>query len=284
MYDVAHAANTNSDVKGEAFFPFTRHKSWFDGHSFASGLFRYSNGKSQESSSEAVNCYYGAYLWSLIRWKDADGGQERINFSKLLLAMEIRGAKTYWHMLPPGDADGVDSIHSKTIYSDSISKSLMIGNLGMTDATVSTWFGNKILYVHMINFMPVTAITKELFTLGYVKKEFNKTLKPIYDTVEKAWRGYVISDKAIFEPNQAWQDATQLKSNELDAALSLSQLYYWIASIENFNISTTINFNQTTNVDSSGGEASCVNHKACSGLQGLCCPTASGSNLDCCNQ
>jgi endo-1,3(4)-beta-glucanase len=32
---------------------------FFDGHSWASGLFVQNNGKSQESSSEAINAYYG---------------------------------------------------------------------------------------------------------------------------------------------------------------------------------------------------------------------------------
>lgn len=36
------------------FFPFMRHKDLFDGHSWASGLFQYSNSKSQESSSEVL--------------------------------------------------------------------------------------------------------------------------------------------------------------------------------------------------------------------------------------
>ncbi|CAM9873455.1 unnamed protein product, partial [Chrysoparadoxa australica] len=42
-----------------------RHKDFFSGHSWASGLFSQANGKSQESSSEAVNAYYGAYLFGV---------------------------------------------------------------------------------------------------------------------------------------------------------------------------------------------------------------------------
>lgn len=63
LFDVAHGENHDSNDSNSIFFPLARHKSWFDGHSFASGLFPFGDGKSQESSSEAVNCYYGAYLW-----------------------------------------------------------------------------------------------------------------------------------------------------------------------------------------------------------------------------
>jgi|AntRauTorckE5430_2_1112549.scaffolds.fasta_scaffold00306_4 endo-1,3(4)-beta-glucanase len=289
LYDVAHGGNSNSDDRGEAFFPFTRHKSWFDGHSFASGLFPFADGKSQESTSEAVNCYYGAYLWSSIRW-NISGGQDRINFAKLLLAMEIRGAKTYWHMLPKVDIDGMDSIHSVPLYNDEFEEGLMVGNLGMMDVTATTWFGTKELYVHMINFMPVTAITKELFGIDYVSKEFYEIISPIYDQVPMPWRGYTVADKAFVDPNGAWNDATKLRSFELDSALSKSQVYYWISSMKNFNISAKSNMTQSNNSsDGSGNQtatyAFCENHKDCiaDGLTGLCCPTSDGISLGCCN-
>ena len=35
----------------------------------------------------------------------------------------------------------------------------MVGNVGMLDAICSTWFGTQNLYVHMINFLPVTSKT-----------------------------------------------------------------------------------------------------------------------------
>ena len=56
LFDVAYSSNSESGTSDDGnFFPFTRHLNWFDGHSFASGLFPYGNGKSQESSSEAIN-------------------------------------------------------------------------------------------------------------------------------------------------------------------------------------------------------------------------------------
>ena len=50
MYDVTYDSNPDSKGFENRFFPLSRHKSWFDGHSFASGLFPFANGKSQESS------------------------------------------------------------------------------------------------------------------------------------------------------------------------------------------------------------------------------------------
>ena len=72
--------------------------------------------------------------------------------------MEIRSVKTYWHMWN----QETDQLNTD-VYSPLFSDNLMVGNVGMMDVTVATWFGTKNLYVHMINFLPVTAITKELF-------------------------------------------------------------------------------------------------------------------------
>jgi len=237
---------------GSYFLPFARHKSWYDGHSFASGLFPFADGKSMESSGEAVNCYYGAYLWSSVRrggggkGDDSDnndddddeeeGGERRalFNFARLLLATEIRGIKTYWHMIAPDEE--TDSYHPSEIYPPLFSENLMVGNVGMTDVTASTWFGTQNLYVHMINFMPVTAITRELFGKGYVREEYSRIIEPLlYDGVEMAWRGYVVCDRAMVEPTRAWGDALgRLRSCELDSAISLSQVLYFIAATDGF--------------------------------------------------
>jgi len=127
-YDIAHGANFDSSASSSIFLPGARHKIWFDGHSFASGLFPFGNGKSQESSSEAVNAYYGAYLWSLVRNGAADDpaldDSEQTDFARLLLAMELRGAKTYWHMMPPG-AKAKNQTDALTVYSPEFSKNYM---------------------------------------------------------------------------------------------------------------------------------------------------------------
>lgn len=140
MNDVAYFSNSDSQTVGSEFFPLARHKSWFDGHSFASGLFPFGNGKSQESTSEAINCYYGAYLWSLVRHGAANEPEadesETTNFLRLLLATEIRGAKTYWHMLPPDNNSNQTKSISVLFNPVFLKEGGMNGNLGMLDGNV----------------------------------------------------------------------------------------------------------------------------------------------------
>jgi len=287
FFDVSYNPEHQTDMQ---FFPTVRHKSWFDGHSFASGLFPFADGKSQESSSEAVNCYYGAYLWSLMR-KGPDS-ERQTNFAKLLLAMEIRGAKTYWHMEPSYNSTNKVDIESEQIYDSKFESSYMVGNLGMMDVTIATWFGKESLYVHMINVMPITAITRELFDKSYVKKEYEAVIRPIEDNVEMAWRGYTICDRAMFEPTEAWNQAIKLKSYLLDSGISLSQIYFWISTTTGFTQSAaTIPDDHTSK--SGGGHTMpqnnlgqlCTENEACNAanLTGLCCPTQAGTHLGCCD-
>jgi endo-1,3(4)-beta-glucanase len=295
-HDVAH----NTKVNDGSFFPLSRHMSWFDGHSFASGLFPFGNGKSQESSSEAVNCYYGAYLWSLVRNGAHDDPSSDVSsltdFTRLLLAMEVRGAKTYWHMVPSGSNT---SNTRPAVYSNpKFTSNYMVGNLGMLDAICSTWFGTESIYVHMINLLPVTSITRELFEKEYVSSEYANVMSN-YQSIEMAWRGYVISDHAIIAPNKAWKEAEGLKSSQLDSGLSKSQvLYFILTSPSGFDLSqisgsgsddkaasTSTKDNDTSNKGSDTSDsAACSEHAACASLQGLCCPSSGGIFLDCCNQ
>jgi endo-1,3(4)-beta-glucanase len=269
--------------------------SWFDGHSFASGLFPFGNGKSQESSSEAVNAYFGAYLWSMVRESQDDTDSELSDFARLLLAMEIRGAQSYWHMEPPpAPTNSSTSTVPYLSYNSNFTKNYMVGNLGMLDAVCSTWFGTASLYVHMINFLPVTAITSELFDKPYVRKEFENVIGPLLPDVEMAWRGYVICDHAIIDPVAAWTEAQTLVSYELDAAISKSQVLYWISTRPGFalNASSVDKVEPTSPSKTHGGSssdssssASCESHPGCSGqgLSGLCCPTSDGVMLTCCS-
>jgi endo-1,3(4)-beta-glucanase len=286
MYDVtAGGSGSSEEAHSKISFPLARHKAWFDGHSFASGLFPFASGKSMESSTESINCYYGAYLWSMVRGT-TKLHLDHFNFARLLLATEIRGVQTYWHM----HSNSTSSTKKwQTLYNPVLTKNLMIGNLGMMDATVSTWFGTSPIYVHMINFLPVTAITRELFTVDYVKEEFNQVIKQYYDSVEMAWKGYVICDLALLDPNKAFQDAPKLRSYELDQAISQSQVLYFASTMADFDDS---NVTSTEDASSSGGStadgdsAYCADNPGCSalGLTGLCCPpTSGGANLGCCS-
>lgn len=156
----------------------------------------------------------------------------------------------------------------------------------MLDAICSTWFGTSQLYVHMINFLPVTSVTGDLFDKEYVRLEFHEVLSKV--EAEMAWKGYVVADKAIFDPNGAWKEAMLLDGRVLDSGTSKTQILYWISTRSGFDVS---------GFDENSGEKShfstispqapqrlCASVAACAALdlEGDCCPTSGNTMLGCC--
>ena len=85
-------------------------------------------------NSQAVNAYYGCYLYAL-----ATANTEMQQYSLTLMTMEIGAVQAYWHM------------SSADIYDTLFANSRMVGNLGALDVTASTWFGHNAEFVHGIN-------------------------------------------------------------------------------------------------------------------------------------
>lgn len=61
--------------------------------SLLSDVFTFSRSKNQESTSEAVNAWYGLYLFGL-----ATNNRRLADFGRVLLATEIRSARKYWQI------------------------------------------------------------------------------------------------------------------------------------------------------------------------------------------
>ncbi|RHY26521.1 hypothetical protein DYB32_007534 [Aphanomyces invadans] len=133
-------------------FPTARHKDWFVGHSYASGLFPQANGKSQESSSEAVNAYYALALFTSL-----DSDPAYFEYARLLLAMEVRATQLYWH---------IPAVQTPTIYEPLFAANKMAGVVSEMDVVYSTWFGDRPAYIHGIQVIPVTPITAVLLPQG----------------------------------------------------------------------------------------------------------------------
>jgi hypothetical protein len=128
----------------------------------------------------------------------------------------------------------------------------------------------------------------------YIEEEFKTIIEPLYSNVEMAWKGYVTCDRAMIEPNAAWKDALELRSSELDQALSQSQVLYFASTTKGFVAPTRSEPKSSDNPQPSSSNnqedgpeksAFCAVHRACVklGLTGDCCPTSGGVYLGCCD-
>lgn len=201
--------------QNDPYFPFTRHFSWFDGHSFASGVYTLDGGKSQESVSEAINAYYGVYLLGLA----LNMTSVRV-MGQVLLGMESRAAQVYWQM-PSWSA----------IYEPEYAANKMSGQIACTKVQYSTWFGPKPEHMHLINMIPFTPASNLFLKRRYIAEEYQVLLdqalrRPNY-SVEELWKGYAILALALLDPSAAWDQLQQIQT--FDDGNSRTSSLYWIA-------------------------------------------------------
>jgi endo-1,3(4)-beta-glucanase len=178
-------ANPNHD---DAFLPYARHTDPFDGHAYASGLgIAFSDGRNQESVSEAVNAYYAIALLG-----EALHDEKQMLWGKLLLAQELRAAHTYWQIL-----------RDSKVYSPEFIKDNQITAVlwdGKTDA--HTWFGPNKEFTYGIEMMPFTAITSQLLPVTW-NQEAYKTLSTIYNALPAdnvGWKWIILKARILGAP------------------------------------------------------------------------------------
>ena len=248
-------------------FPRVRHKDWWAGHSYASGLFPMASGKAQESSSEAVHAYYAMTLLAQVL-KDSE--QEK--YSQALLFMEIQATQSYWHM----------ENQTRGIYEPRfVVKNRMIGVVSEMQVARATWFGNAIQFVHGINLMPFTPISQYLLRPSFVRKQLQVwTIDPDQNDI---WTTIGMMDQAIVSPmnHQLWEKMRHRPVEAFDDGNSKTNALYWIASRPG---STFTSNAVTQSVEICSNFPSCAALDCCKTFPG-CCNTIdpSVSNFLCCS-
>nr|CCA18874.1 hypothetical protein sce7103 [Albugo laibachii Nc14] len=252
----------------EKYFPVARHKDWYTGHSYASGLFPMENGKSQESSTESINAYYALALFTSFEHENVSvsiDGASYHQYARLLLAMELRSVKKYWHI-------DLNSL----IYEPPFGDNAMVGVLGEMSAVYGTWFGNTGVYVHGINMIPFTPITSELFSQAYVSHEFTQ-IQSEYNSLPNSdiWKSALCMNHAIIHAEAAWKE---FKSSvaAFDTWNSATNTLFWIATRPSW-------FDKKQLPHSNSTHLQCFGFPECNGLE--CCTTLPGccpSALACC--
>ncbi|KYF54174.1 hypothetical protein BE08_13360 [Sorangium cellulosum] len=200
----------NPSTKDEHFTPF-RNMDWFRGHSWASGLFPFADGRNQESTSEAVNAWYSIKLLG-----EALGDDDVMNIGRLLLAVETASAQTYWQI--PSDS---------TVYDVPFKDNGAVGVLWSTKADFSTWFGANPEYVYGIQMLPITPISESLLSKKWIQDAW-PAMSDVAQTAEDPWKAFLIAAHAVVDKEAAWEEAQELV--DLDDGLSRTALLYWIAT------------------------------------------------------
>lgn len=204
-----------SPDREDKLFPWLRNFDPYAGHSWASGHARFGDGNNQESSSEAMNAWYGMILFG-----QATGDTKLRDLGIWLYTTEMTAIEDYWFnvhgdLFPPG-------------YTASV-VTMVWGGKGAN----GTWFSAEPEAVHGINFLPITGGSLYLGRYpDYVKKNWDAMLAERKGGDLRQWRDVLLMFHALSDPADALKRfdaiADTLKPEEGN---SLANTYHWIATL-----------------------------------------------------
>lgn len=172
----------------DQFFPVFRSFDWFNGHSWAKGLFESGDGKDQESSSEDVNASYSLKLWGI-----ATQNKNLVNIGNVQLGVLKTSLNCYF--LYTDD----NQIMPRELVSNKVSGIKFENKIDHT-----TYFGNQLQYIQMIHAIPITSASSFVRSAKFVREEWEQKLKAIVDTIDDGWKGIIMLNVALFDPNASY--------------------------------------------------------------------------------
>lgn len=229
-------ANPSSD---DNFFPMFRHKDWFQGNSWASGIISppFRNGRNQESSSEAIAAYESVALYGRVM-KDIfvqDGDDEKASKASeieatgaALCATELRAAKTYYHNHKKIDLQ----IYPKEYQPH------VVGIMWNTMVQFQTWFGAENFLAIGIQLLPLTAISEWRDEFDWSKQLYHELANSCDFSFTCVNQGWSILELALLatvgHPRLATHKAINLPSQVFDTpggnGHTLSNTIWYLAS------------------------------------------------------
>ena len=182
---------------------------WFDGHSWASGLFPFQDGRDQESSSEAFNAWAGISLYG-----DAVGDQRLYELGRILRAVESASVQRYYHIRKNSD-----------IYPEPYADRMVTGVLWSDKAEYATFFSGGDAQIIGIQLLPMTIASEELIDAPWVTDAW-PAMEAAGGTDD--WKGLMVMAHAIVDPAGAYSSLTAL--NGIEAGNSRTNMLYWAAT------------------------------------------------------
>lgn len=197
-------------------FPRLRNFDPYAGHSWAAGHAKFGDGNNNESSSEAMNAWYG-----LILWGEATGDRALRDLGIWLYTTEMAAIQEYWF-----DVHGDNFAKG---YTPSV-VTMVWGGKGAN----GTWFSGEPEAIHGINFLPITAGSLYLgYYPAYAKKNYDALVSERGSTKWKQWADIFWMYRALTDPADAMRqfDAGATDSFKPEGGNSLANAYHWIGAL-----------------------------------------------------
>lgn len=192
-------------------FPRFRAMDFFRGHSWAAGLSEFADGQNQESSSEAINAWYGMHLLGV-----AMNDRRMSDLGRVLLTLEVDAAQTYWQM--PSQSP---------LFGYPFKSNHAVGILFQTRAFFGTFFAAGPQYVYGIQMLPFTPITEAYLPRSWVSDSWSD-MSSAAAAATPEWRGFLQMSHAIVDRNAAWTEVNALTA--FDDGNSKTNALWWVAT------------------------------------------------------
>ncbi|KAE8444064.1 hypothetical protein EG329_000932 [Mollisiaceae sp. DMI_Dod_QoI] len=191
----------------DPYFPVSRNMDWYNGHSWAHGLYESFDGKDQESSSEDAMSAYALKMWG-----QASGNANLEAVGNLQLAVTARAIQNYYLYQSDNTIQPANFIGNK-----------VAGILFENKIDHTTYFGANTEFIegiHMLPLLPCSSLTR---TKRFVQEEWDKYFSNgRADAVQGGWRGVLYANLALVNPAAAWQyfSAPNFDAGTLDGGAS----------------------------------------------------------------
>jgi endo-1,3(4)-beta-glucanase len=192
----------------DPYFPQFRMMDWYEGHSWASGVFPFGDGRNQESSSEAFNAWAGLSLWG-----DAVGDKTLLALGRVMRAVEAASTQRYYHIRANSD-----------VYPMPFSAKMGVGILWSDKGDFTNFFGGGTTQTYAIQFLPMTMASEELIDKAWITDAW-PTLSGAAGT--DGWGGLLFMGHAVIDSQTAW---TELTNAGVEVGNSRANMLYWAAT------------------------------------------------------
>lgn len=208
--------NFGNPNRNDRYYTFARHKDFYAGHSWASGIIpNFGERANQESTSEAINAYYAIQLFGrTLENKNLE------QFGRILLATELRSAAKYWQITSADD-----------VYPKPFADNKVVGIRWATKADYATFFGANIEFIFGIQFLPFNPISELHLRKEWMLEAYPKVATALSSPeLGSSWRGFIYMAHGVIDPVAAWNEITTELDGPYDNGNSKTNALYWVAT------------------------------------------------------
>lgn len=189
-------------------YPRLRTYSVYEGHSWADGDAGFGDGNNQESTSEALNAWYGLKIWG-----EASQNTSMADLGVWLFTQELAGTRAYWFGANNPFPAGYNHPMASIVWS------------GKRD--FATWFSGQPLHIYGIQWLPITPASTYLKTLPNYEQHINELKAGDNQTSGHEWGDLYLAYLSYHNPTAAEQQLSQgTSTNGLKIKSLLLQTVY----------------------------------------------------------